>query len=72
MDGPSGATDHGCEMTVLPLVGRERELRVLDDLVGASANAATRLWCVVRAASGIGPAGGGSTRAREYELDIQR
>jgi hypothetical protein len=46
-------------MPVLPLVGRERELRVLDDLVGASANAATRWWCVVRAASGIGPAGGG-------------
>jgi hypothetical protein len=29
----AGTNDHGCEMTVLPLVGRERELQVLNAVV---------------------------------------
>ena len=33
LDGRSGTNEHGCEMTVLPLVGRERELGVLAGLV---------------------------------------
>ena len=32
-DGRSGTNDHGCEMILFPLVGRERELGVLNALV---------------------------------------
>jgi DNA-binding CsgD family transcriptional regulator/tetratricopeptide (TPR) repeat protein len=33
LDALTATNDHGCEMTVLPLVGRERELGALEDLV---------------------------------------
>jgi hypothetical protein len=43
-------------MAVLPLVGRERELGTLDDLVDCVGERGGRWWCATRLGSEVGPA----------------
>jgi len=71
LDGPLGTNDHGCEMTVLPLVGRERELGVLDDLVDRVGERGGAL--VVRGEAGVGKSAllaAASTRSRKRGIVV--
>jgi hypothetical protein len=60
LDGSFRTAHHGCAMAVLPLVGRERELGTLDDLVDCVGERGGRWWCATRLGSGSRPCWGGA------------
>jgi hypothetical protein len=69
LDGLLGTKDHGLEMTALPLVGRERELAALADLIDLVSERGRAL--VVRGEAGIGKStllAAATTRARDHGM----
>jgi AAA ATPase-like protein len=69
LDGLLGTKDHGLEMTALPLVGRERELAALADLIDRVSERGRTL--VVRGEAGIGKStllAAATTRARDHGM----